>query len=91
MKMLHSFGIKPTSCAGECEAMRRQMDAWGEQCDQHLPEIVGHLRKAYKATSWASLTAASMAALTTGLAFQLDWTDPIPSLVKLAIARARRP
>jgi hypothetical protein len=73
-----------------CPAMIGQMNAWGcDGCLEHLDEIVAHLNDAYSLTTWSERRLTELRALTTGLAFQLDWTDPIPSLVRLAIERAR--
>lgn len=90
-KLLDSLGIQPSkSC--NCAEMIRRMNAWGGGgCLDHLEEIVAHLRTAYKETSWTDRRRAELAALTTGLAWEIDWRDPLPSLVRLAVERARPP
>lgn len=66
------------------------MNLWGVSgCEANFDIIVGWMREAYDLTSWSERTTAAARALATGLAFQLDWRDPPPSLVRLAIARAR--
>jgi hypothetical protein len=88
---LEKLGAKQKSGCN-CAAMIGQMNAWGcDGCLEHLEEIVLHLKDAYALTTWSERRWADLRAVTTGLALQLDWTDPIPSLVKLAIARARNP
>lgn len=89
--LISTLGASPTKSCG-CAMMIRLMNSWGcEGCEKHLPEIVAHLRKAYGEQPLLDKLRAQAAAVTSGLAFQLDWTDPIPSLVRLAIARARKP
>jgi hypothetical protein len=86
---LTALRIVPTKSCG-CEAMARQMNAWGpDGCTEHLDEIVDHLRKAYSKTDWLTIQRARLAAVTTGLAWEINWLDPLPSLVRLAIERAR--
>jgi hypothetical protein len=89
--ILKSLGQRPDGCGGKCEALRRQMNRWGpDGCEQHLSEIVVHLRKAYDEQSLIDKLRVKAAAVASGVAFQIDdWNDPIPSLVRLAISRSR--
>jgi hypothetical protein len=87
--LIHQLGIEREEGCG-CAAMIRQMNRWGcAGCEEHFDEIVAHLRKAYKEQSWSAVTAASMAAFSTGIAWKLYPFNQIESLVRLAIARAR--
>lgn len=86
--LISELGGKPTSGCG-CTAYAQQMDSWGvEKCREQRAEIVEHLRKAYKGTSYAELTKAIAKSVTSGLAFKLNPLDPLGSLVDEAIRRA---
>lgn len=86
--LISELGGKPTSGCG-CAAYAQQMDSWGlEKCRKRKPEIVEHLRKAYKGTSYAALATAIAKCVTSGLAFKLNPLDPLGSLVDEAIRRA---
>jgi hypothetical protein len=87
--LIAQFGETPTTEC-KCEAMARRMNHWGvEGCERHFDAIVSHLREAYATTNWLTIQRARLAAVTTGLAWEINWLDPLPSLVRLAIERAR--
>lgn len=72
-----------------CEAMARQMNVWGVcGCREHHAQIVAQLRKAAAKKGWLAKLAAAKAAVAAGLALRIDWLDPAPSLVEIAIERA---
>lgn len=72
-----------------CKAMANRMNRWGAQgCQERLPEIVTKLRINAEKLGWLEMMKARGLAFSTGLAFQIDWLDPIPSLVEEAIRRA---
>jgi hypothetical protein len=82
------LGFSAKSGCG-CEKLRLEMDRLGVTgCRQNFDLLVGKLRKKYHQTTKGERARAAAAALFTGLAFHLDWADPIPSLLRLAIDRA---
>lgn len=88
-KLLKSIGISDTpSC--DCRAKRAQMNRWGVAgCTANREQIVTWMREGSERWGYAAKLRAAAAAAGTGLAFQLNWLDPYPSLVDLAIAKAR--
>ncbi|HEX5444049.1 MAG TPA: hypothetical protein VFW87_09485 [Pirellulales bacterium] len=65
------------------------MDAWGpDGCREHFNEIVEHVREQNKRFTSTEKLAAAMRAAITGQALSINWIDPFPSLVRLAIRRA---
>lgn len=86
--IIAELSIAPLKGCG-CEAMARKMNEWGVAgCREHHAEIVDQLRQGAAKTGWLAKLAAARAAAASGLALRLNWLDPIPSLVDLAIARA---
>jgi hypothetical protein len=88
-KIFDSLGIVPRkSC--DCAAMTARMNGWGpDGCEANMAEIKLHLSKAYAGQPLVERLRVKTAAVTSGLAFEINWLDPIPSLVRLAIERAR--
>ena len=86
--LLRQLGIvSGNSC--DCKAKQAIMDEWGAaQCRERLDEIVGWLRDNAPRWGWAEKVKAAALAVTTGLAWSLDPTDPYRSLIVLAIERA---
>jgi hypothetical protein len=75
-----------------CAEMIREMNQLGpDGCEKNMECFVRKLRKSYETTTTTEAVCGAFAAVTSGLAFKLDWTDPIPSLVRLAIERSRQP
>jgi hypothetical protein len=65
------------------------MNLWGVQgCLDNFVTIVGWLRKSAEETGWIQKVKAMGLAMTTGLAFKIDWDDPAPGLVIEAIRQA---
>lgn len=86
--LLKSIGINPLiGCP--CKAFGQKMDRWGVAgCRHHFDEIVAHFRTYQSKYGWATkFKAASLAAMN-GLAFKLNWLDPLPDLITEAIQRA---
>lgn len=88
MKLLESLGIKKKAGCG-CAAKAEEMDRWGVAgCRQRREEIAGWLRENAKERGWMEKAKATVLAIKTGLAFELDVTNLYVSLVDLAIHRA---
>jgi len=78
--------IKP-SCP--CKGMLLKMNEWGPQgCRDHKDEIVEHLRIHKGNFGLTEKTVATLMAVKTGLAFKINWMDPFPDCVDIAIERA---
>ncbi len=87
--LLASCGIVSVQGCG-CSDYAATMNAWGiEGCIQRRQEIVAWLRSAYNSVSWAKLLTAGSRAAISGWVYTVSLTDPLGSLVDLAIARAR--
>lgn len=72
-----------------CKALMARMNAIGvEGCRREREPIVAAIRDNAKAWGWGSFAVAAAKAVVTGLVIHIDPTDPIGSLVDLAIARA---
>ena len=87
-KILKTLGINPKpSC--DCNGKAAQMDHWGVAgCRENRDTIVEWMRAGQDKWGWTEKLRAAANAVTTGLAFQLDWGDPFPSLIDEAIRRA---
>jgi hypothetical protein len=87
-KILKTLGINPKpSC--DCNGKAAQMDYWGVAgCRENRDTIVEWMRAGQDKWGWTAKLRAAANAVTTGLAFQLDWSDPFPSLIDEAIRRA---
>lgn len=84
-KLFAELGVKGVAGCG-CAKRARQMDLWGVAgCREHFAEIREWLTEARSKTSWLDTVRVSAALLTIGLD---DLTDPVGSLIRLAIARA---
>ena len=84
-----TLGFTPKKSCG-CAAIQRQMDRLGAAGVQaRFKHYVSVLTERYTMTSTTERFAAAVAAITTGIAWRLDWADPIPSLLTLAIDRAK--
>jgi hypothetical protein len=90
-EIIRMLGFKPKEGC-RCPETILEMNLDGpDGCERNFDCYVGKLRKAYAETTTAEATRGAFTALFSGLAFKLDWTDPIPSLIRLAIERARQP
>jgi hypothetical protein len=88
MELLKSLGIQESpGCA--CNAKARQMNAWGVAgCKERRDEIVQWLRDGQQLFGWKEKLTAAANAARTGLAFHLNWLDPIPGMFEEALRRA---
>lgn len=88
--LLDSIGVKPAPTC-DCNLRAMQMDVWGvEMCLVNLEKIIAWLEEGKERWAWVDAIAAASRAVASGLAFKINWTKPIPSLVKLAIELAER-
>lgn len=72
-----------------CKALMNRMNAIGvDGCRRERDLFVATIRDNAKAWGWGSFAVAIAKAVVTGLALQIDPTDPIGSLFDLAIERA---
>jgi hypothetical protein len=86
--LLKQLGIAENPTC-DCNAKAAQMDAWGiAGCREHFDEIVGWMRDGQQGWGWKDKLAAAAKAVTSGIAFQVNWSDPFPGLITLAIERA---
>lgn len=76
----------------KCKARITEMNAIGSAgCRARFDEIVGWQREGMQEYTWTERATAAWHMLTTGLAAEIgpmNWTDPFPALVDLAIKRA---
>jgi len=87
-KMLETIGVNAAPGC-DCKARQAQMDLWGvDGCREHREEIIGWMRDGQGRWGWKDKLKAAALAVTSGLAFKLDVTDPFPSLIDEAIRRA---
>jgi hypothetical protein len=76
-----------TGCG--CKDLAAAMDRLGVAgCNHYRCAIVGRLRARQKTQGWGKILTAGALALTSGLAFRIDWSDPAPGLLDEAIRRA---
>lgn len=90
-ELLASIGLTPQGC--RCESRVQQMNKWGiEGCRNptNRDYIVNWLRTEEKKRGWAEKLKAGLLTITTGLASELSLTDPLGSLVDVAISRAEK-
>jgi hypothetical protein len=73
----------------DCNAKAAQMDAWGVAgCRSNFNQIVVWMRDGAPRWGWVAKIMAGAKAVKSGLALQVNWVDPFPSLITLAIERA---
>jgi len=87
-KILATLGIThQPGC--DCNAKAVQMDQWGVAgCRENFDKIVGWMRDGATRWGWSARLLAGAKAVTSGLAREINWVDPFPSLIQLAIERA---
>ncbi len=81
----------PNSCT--CNALAVQMDLWGVGgCRENFDTIVAQIKNNQNAWGWtekfSNYASAAAGSFKSGLAFKVNWLDPIPGLVTEAIRRA---
>lgn len=86
-KILIALGCQPSvACSAGCGEMRRKMNVWGpDGCREHKPEIVEHLKEAYKTLDWSDVGWITTRAVACSLAFTIRPFDICGSLVDEAI------
>lgn len=85
-----SLNINPSPKC-DCNKRAAQMNEWGiAGCREHFQEIVGWMREGQHEWGWQDKLAAAGRAVKTGLAFQINWLDPFPSIIEQAIEAAER-
>lgn len=86
--ILASLGIQPSSNC-DCNGKAAQMNLWGVAgCKANRETIIGWMKDGAPNWGWLDQMKAAARAVTTGLAFQVSWTDPFPGIVDLSIQRA---
>jgi hypothetical protein len=87
-KLLADLGISMSADCG-CKAMAKKMNVWGVAgCREHHGKIVAHLKQAAERREWHRKWSASVLVNTAFVGLRVNWLDPIPGLVDLAIERA---
>lgn len=87
--ILESIGIKPPLTC-ECFQRMTAMNDWGiDGSIAHRDEIIAWMRDGQVNWGWREKMLAAGKAITTGLAFNINWLDPFPGLVDLSIERTR--
>jgi hypothetical protein len=88
-KLFKTLGAKPVAGC-DCVKLAKQMDAWKVAgCEDHHDEILVRLAKNYKQFSLTDKMKAAILAWPAGVATRIKWTDPLPGLLDLAIARSK--
>lgn len=86
--ILKELGIQEKPKCG-CTERAAAMDLLGvEGCRRRFDDIVGWMREAQDKYSWGDRLKAAGNAAASGLAFKVNWLDPLPGLVEEAIRRA---
>lgn len=89
--LLQSLGIDSKWCKTGCSGFSAKMNAWGVQgCKERRAEIVKRLEEQQQTAGVAVTAKAAAMALVTGVAFEIDLTDPLGWLADEAIRRAER-
>lgn len=89
--ILKSIGINAEDC-GQCRDMIDRMNGWGVAgCEQpeHRETILKRLREQAAHASWWTTAKAATLSVTTGLACEVDWSDPAPGILDKAIRSVR--
>lgn len=88
-ELLASIGLTPQGC--RCESRVKQMNQWGIQgCRDNREYIINWLREEERKRGWGEKIKAGLLTVTTGLITELSPTDPLGSLVDIAISRAEK-
>lgn len=87
--LLKQLGIDSKWCSTGCNGYSKLMNAWGcDGCRQRRAEIVQRLEQQQRAAGWSVTAKAAGMALVSGIAFEIDLTDPLGWLVDEAVRRA---
>lgn len=80
----------PAGCGG-CNSLMQEMNRLGvEGCRREYDRLLKSMRKNAKRFGWVDWSIAAMAALRNGIATEVNWIDPLPGLLNLAIQRAEQ-
>lgn len=89
-RLVKQLGIAKTRGCG-CAEMAREMNALGiEGCRAKRDELAARLRAKSKEYAWTDWASAAANAAVIGLALRLNWSDPFPGLIDLAIESTTR-
>lgn len=89
-RLLDSLGIRHREDC-PCLTWAERMNAWGPAgCRLARAEIITHIRASRAHYGWGDIAKAAALAITTGLAWHLDPTDPYGSLLDRAIHLAEQ-
>jgi hypothetical protein len=87
-KLLSDLGITMSADCG-CKAMAKRMNLWGvDGCRENHRQIVNHLKQAAARRDWHQKWSASVLVNAAFVGLRVNWLDPIPGMVDLAIERA---
>lgn len=83
-----TLGFVPDGC--NCDDVMLMMNQLGaDGCEREFAVIVPRIKANAAILNWTAKILPAMRAVASGLAFRVNWTDPIPDFVSLAISRAR--
>lgn len=87
-KLISQIGIQPNA-ACSCVSLKSRMNAWEIQgCRDNREAILLELRANAAQYGWLGKITAARKAVETGIAWHVNWLDPLPGLLDLAIERA---
>jgi len=86
--LLKSIGVSPSpNC--DCNRVAAEMDRIGtKRCIERKAEFVEKLQAAYLKSSWLQRITAAGMALKTGVAFKINWINPVDGLFDEALRRS---
>ena len=88
--ILATLGISTGVCGG-CNALMEQMNAWGVGgCETNREAILTRLRERAATMSWWATRKAETLAVATGLFLDVNWLDPSPGILDMAIRTVLR-
>jgi hypothetical protein len=87
--IFESLGIVPTATCPCHYDMREWTYRGTDWCERNIDLIVEKLRAGQYAYPVTTRAYATLKAVTTGLAFQISWSNPFPDIVREAISRSR--
>lgn len=89
-KIFESLGIQSDGCGG-CYLTLQAMDKGGAQeCRERRDEFIAEIKSRRMSVTLATKIVAAGAAVLNGLAFSINWADPIPGLFDEAVKRAKK-
>lgn len=86
--IIASLGVTPTSTCG-CESLANEMNMLGvDGCRRERERLVSALREKREAFGLEDTVKAAALAFANGLAWRINWKDPLPDLFDVAVRRA---